>query len=138
MTKTFERKNRKSKICWLIVVLLVVVVVTIILYFPIDAKQTLQTLARLKNVGNFCITYAGLILVLVLNEPPDFKYEIELKEEEVEIRFKRDVKKFNKENLEIHMVNENYITITDGVENVRVPYNTDVLFFLGFLQHKLK
>lgn len=138
MTKTFERKNRKSKIRWLIFFLLVIVVVTIILYFPIDAKQTLQTLARLKYVGDFCITYATFILGFVLNEPPDFKYEIELKEEEVEIRFKRDVKKFNKENLEIHMVNENYITITDGVENVRVPYNTDVLFFLGFLQHKLK
>lgn len=80
------------------------------------------------------VFWVGACISRILTSPPDFKYEIALKEEIVEIRFKKQARTFNREKLEMSEKNENSITITDGVEKVKLPYSDEVLYFLGFLK----
>ena len=131
MTRTFKRNDRKLLLIVFVIAELLVAVPFIMQFwgFMITLKEILGGyLIEVMLWSTSCIGFAML--------PPDFKCEIALKEEVAEIRFKKKVKTFNREKLEMSEKNENYITITDGKEEIKLPYTDGVLFFLGFLKSK--
>lgn len=133
MTKTFKRNDRKLLLIVFVIAELLAAVPFIMQFwgFMITSEEIFWGyLLEVMLWSTFCIGFAML--------PPDFKCEIALKEEVAEIRFKKKVKTFNREKLEMSEKNENYITITDGKEEVKLPYSDEVLYFLGFLQRKPK